>query len=101
MDKKVFLKALVHPAELSVREDGMALCEKWIPTGNHDAMDWLAVWKGLHFCMWHSDKPFVQHALAHRLSNMQNLCPNNEQWFLMMSGFWDTMAREWSVEWVR
>jgi len=96
MDKKVFLKALVHPSDTATRDSGVDLCEKWIPLGNHSKLDWLAVWKALHYCMWHSDKPLVQHSLARRLSSMQYLCPDNQQWLYLMSSFWETMSREWN-----
>jgi len=46
--------------------------------------------------MWHSDKPLVQHELAHKLANFQYFCPTNDQWYHLMSTFWETMCREWT-----
>jgi ribosomal RNA-processing protein 1 len=96
MNQKLFLKALVHPSDPATRDEGVDLCEKWIAQGKHPKAAYLAIWKGLYFCMWHSDKPLVQHELAHKLANFQYFCPTNDQWHHLMSTFWDTMCREWS-----
>jgi len=95
MNNKVFLKALVHPSEPATRDSGVDLCEKWIAFGNHSKMDYSAVWKALYYCMWHSDKPLVQHALARKLSKMQFICTDTKQWYYLMATFWETICREW------
>mgnify|MGYP003683495815 CR=1 FL=1 len=57
--------------------------------------DFLKLWKALFFCMWHSDKPLVQHELAARLARLVHAPPTFEVSELFLHAFWQTMAREW------
>eukprot|EP01125_Pyxidicula_operculata_P014214 TRINITY_DN4733_c0_g1_i1.p1 TRINITY_DN4733_c0_g1~~TRINITY_DN4733_c0_g1_i1.p1 ORF type:complete len:397 (-),score=117.94 TRINITY_DN4733_c0_g1_i1:185-1261(-) len=59
-------------------------------------MELLKAWKALFFCMWHSDKPIVQHELAERLSNFNHLYKNQLQWLIFTGAFWKTMDNHWN-----
>ncbi|QCD80301.1 ribosomal RNA processing protein 1 homolog isoform X1 [Vigna unguiculata] len=73
------------------------LLKSWLPSqsqplSNDDAKK---LWKGLFYCMWHSDKPLVQADLVDRLSSLllSLHLPLSVQYF---SIFLLTMRREWS-----
>ncbi|XP_047151988.1 ribosomal RNA processing protein 1 homolog isoform X2 [Vigna umbellata] len=73
------------------------LLKSWLPSqsqplSNDDAKK---LWKGLFYCMWHSDKPLVQADLVDRLSSLllSLHLPLAVQYF---SIFLLTMRREWS-----
>lgn len=59
--------------------------------------DFLKLWKALFYCMWHSDKPLVQHALAEQLAGLVHAPPTFETSELFVRAFWATMAREWHL----
>ncbi|CAJ1941699.1 unnamed protein product [Sphenostylis stenocarpa] len=63
-----------------------------IPLSEDDAKK---LWKGLFYCIWHSDKPLVQSDLVDRLSSLllSLHLPLSFQYF---STFLLTMRREWS-----
>ncbi|MCJ1284699.1 hypothetical protein MMC26_004035 [Xylographa opegraphella] len=55
----------------------------------------LKLWKGLFFCMWHSDRPIPQQRLALALSQL--LLPLPISLFIpFLRAFWTTMSREWT-----
>ena len=59
-------------------------------------LELLKLWKGLFFCMWHSDRPIPQQKLAVSLSSLVSLLP--QLLFIpFLRAFWITIAREWTV----
>jgi ribosomal RNA-processing protein 1 len=54
----------------------------------------MKLWKGLFYCIWMSDKPRYQQALARDLAALVQVLPPDGvvPW---LRAFWNTMAREW------
>ncbi|KAK7329704.1 hypothetical protein VNO77_23879 [Canavalia gladiata] len=73
------------------------LLKSWLPSQSQQLPDddSKKLWKGLFYCMWHSDKPLAQSDLTDRLSSLLlSLHPSlSLQYF---STFLLTMRREWS-----
>ncbi|TKY54495.1 Ribosomal RNA processing protein 1-like B [Spatholobus suberectus] len=73
------------------------LLKSWLPSQSQTLPDDDAkkLWKGLFYCMWHSDKPLVQSDLVDRLSSLllSLHLPLSLQY---LSTFLLTMRREWS-----
>ncbi|MCJ1382616.1 hypothetical protein MMC17_005729 [Xylographa soralifera] len=58
-------------------------------------LELLKLWKGLFFCMWHSDRPIPQQRLALALSHL--LLPLSTSLFIpFLTAFWTTISREWT-----
>ncbi|MCJ1400718.1 hypothetical protein MMC11_003926 [Xylographa trunciseda] len=58
-------------------------------------LELLKLWKGLFFCMWHSDRPIPQQRLALALSHL--LLPLPTTLFMpFLTAFWTTISREWT-----
>jgi ribosomal RNA-processing protein 1 len=57
-------------------------------------LELLKLWKGLFYCMWLSDKPRTQQALARDLAGLVDVLPQ-ETFVPYMEAFWETMRREW------
>lgn len=57
-------------------------------------LELLKLWKGLFYCMWLSDKPRTQQALARDLAGLVEVLPQ-ETFVPYMEAFWETMRREW------
>lgn len=55
----------------------------------------MKLWKGLFFCMWMSDKPFVQQELANSIAGLVHCFARRDQSLMFMDAFFKTMAREW------
>lgn len=55
----------------------------------------MKLWKGLFFCMWMSDKPFVQQELANSIAGLVHCFARRDQSLLFLEAFFKTMAREW------
>ncbi|KAK2412898.1 ribosomal RNA processing protein B [Trifolium repens] len=82
----------------SSREKALRLLLKsWLPSRSEPLPeeDAKKLWKGLFYCVWHSDKPLVQADLIDRLSSLLlTLHPSvSVQYF---TTFFITMRREWS-----
>lgn len=82
----------------SSREKALKLVLKsWLPSRSQPLPeeDAKKLWKGLFYCVWHSDKPLVQADLIDRLASLLlTLHPSfTVQYF---STFFLTMRREWS-----
>ncbi|KAK5137398.1 hypothetical protein LTR08_008976 [Meristemomyces frigidus] len=58
-------------------------------------LDLLKLWKGLFYCMWMSDKPRTQQALARDLAGLLDALISKENLLGFVDAFWKTMAREW------
>jgi ribosomal RNA-processing protein 1 len=56
----------------------------------------MKLWKGLFFCMWHSDKPLTQQRLARDLADLLTVVSGRENFLGFVRAFWQTIAREWS-----
>lgn len=73
------------------------LLKSWLPSQSEPLSDDDAkkLWKGLFYCMWHSDKPRFQSDLVDRLSSLllSLQLPLSVQYF---STFLLTMRREWT-----
>ncbi|CAE6451863.1 unnamed protein product [Rhizoctonia solani] len=54
------------------------------------------LWKGLFYCFWMSDKPFVQQDLSSELANLVLVIPSLESAIGFVHGFWEAMVREWA-----
>jgi len=55
--------------------------------------DYMKIWKGLYYCYWLSDKPFIQEELAVTLSQLILYIKPTP--FVFIKAFFDTIAREW------
>ncbi|CZT24761.1 related to RRP1 protein [Ramularia collo-cygni] len=60
-------------------------------------LDLLKLWKGLHYCMFMSDKPRNQQQLARDLAALVDVLKTSSAQIAFISAFWKTMAREWSA----
>jgi len=60
-----------------------------------DEKDLLKVWKGLHYCMWHSDKLLVQQELAGTLADLIFCFETTPSALLFIKCFYLTIVREW------
>ena len=58
-------------------------------------LDFMKLWKGLFFCMWHSDKPLTQQRLARDLADLMSILTGRDNFLGFVRAFWDTIAREW------
>ena len=58
-------------------------------------LDLLKLWKGLFYCMWMSDKPRTQQALARDLAGLLDAIISKQNLLGFVNAFWKTIAREW------
>ncbi|KAG9242622.1 hypothetical protein BJ878DRAFT_160351 [Calycina marina] len=58
-------------------------------------LELLKLWKGLFYCMWMSDRPLTQQALATSLADLVAILPA-ENSIPFLRAFWQTMQREWT-----
>lgn len=58
-------------------------------------LELLKLWKGLFYCMWMSDRPLTQQALANSLAELVSVLPPISQ-IPFLRAFWQTMQREWT-----
>ncbi|KAE8452353.1 hypothetical protein EG329_001053 [Mollisiaceae sp. DMI_Dod_QoI] len=59
-------------------------------------LELLKLWKGLFYCLWMSDRPKPQAALAQELANLVQILPSEEEKIEFLRAFWKTMQREWT-----
>ncbi|KAH9218487.1 nucleolar protein,Nop52-domain-containing protein [Leptodontidium sp. 2 PMI_412] len=59
------------------------------------ALELLKLWKGLFYCMWMSDRPRTQQALANSLADLVAVLPLASV-IPFLRAFWQTMQREWT-----
>lgn len=90
------LKQLVHNDE-EVRTKAFNAVKQLLKTKRTVSEDdFMKLWKGLWYTMWHSDTPLVQQALAADLASLFSVVsPKNFAAFV--SAFWKIFAREWST----
>lgn len=82
----------------SSREKALKLVLKsWLPSRSEQLPeeDAKKLWKGLFYCVWHSDKPLVQADLIDRLASLL-LTLHSSFTVQYFSTFFLTMRREWS-----
>nr|CCC92308.1 conserved hypothetical protein [Trypanosoma congolense IL3000] len=81
------------------------------PSGHHKSVrciyrEWITQWsevellllklsRGLFFCLWHSDKPLVQHECARKIAHVLRSPQTNSGKLLFMSCMMRVLAREW------
>ncbi|KAK7388181.1 hypothetical protein VNO78_22990 [Psophocarpus tetragonolobus] len=91
------MKKLAHSNKTTREKALRVVLKSWLPSQSEALSDEDAkkLWKGLFYCMWHSDKPLVQADLVDRLSSLllSLHLPLSLQYF---STFLLTMRREWS-----
>lgn len=61
-----------------------------------DEKDLLKIWKGLHYCMWHSDKLLIQQELAGTLADLIFCIDKDSSVILFFKSFLLTICREWT-----
>ncbi|KAK2626610.1 hypothetical protein QTJ16_003785 [Diplocarpon rosae] len=59
------------------------------------SLELMKLWKGLFYCMWMSDRPRTQQALANSLADLVSVLPS-ETIIPFLRAFWQTMQREWT-----
>jgi ribosomal RNA-processing protein 1 len=59
------------------------------------ALELLKLWKGLFYCMWMSDRPRTQQALADSLADLVSVLPQGTV-IHFLRAHWQTMQREWT-----
>ncbi|CZR62018.1 related to RRP1 protein [Phialocephala subalpina] len=59
-------------------------------------LELLKLWKGLFYCLWMSDRPKPQAALAQELANLVSVLPSPSEKIAFLNAFWKTMQREWT-----
>lgn len=59
------------------------------------ALELLKLWKGLFYCMWMSDRPRTQQALADSLADLVSVLPAGTI-IPFLRAYWQTMQREWT-----
>ncbi|KAF8865500.1 hypothetical protein BDZ45DRAFT_580148 [Acephala macrosclerotiorum] len=59
-------------------------------------LELLKLWKGLFYCLWMSDRPKPQAALAQELANLVQVLPSIPEKIAFLNAFWKTMQREWT-----
>ncbi|CAL3964149.1 hypothetical protein PZA11_001578 [Diplocarpon coronariae] len=59
------------------------------------SLELLKLWKGLFYCMWMSDRPRTQQALADSLAELVAVLPSAAV-IPFLRAFWQTMQREWT-----
>ena len=95
------LKGLVKSlsdSDAETRDMGVAYLMRQIPEtkeGQLSELDLAKIWRGLFFCMWHSDGPFVQDALAEKLGSMVCLWPGNASRMAFARAFFAEMRQTW------
>ncbi|RFU33126.1 hypothetical protein B7463_g3242, partial [Scytalidium lignicola] len=58
-------------------------------------LELLKLWKGLFYCMWMSDRPRTQQALADSLADLVFVLPDKTV-IPFLRAYWQTMQREWT-----
>lgn len=75
------------------RERYQAWMEAWCDV----ELVFLKLCRGIHFCLWHSDKPLVQLACAQRIANLIRAPQSTRCKILFYGSLFRVLAREWST----
>ncbi|KAI8831937.1 hypothetical protein BJ741DRAFT_525399, partial [Chytriomyces cf. hyalinus JEL632] len=79
-----------------VRDKAVEALGKWLSESQSlDPKSMLALWKGLFYCYWMSDKALIQHELAERLAGLALSLDTTEKSLLYLNGFWSILVKEW------
>ncbi|XP_018103494.1 uncharacterized protein LOC379182 isoform X2 [Xenopus laevis] len=65
-------------------------------TGGFTEEEFIKIWKGLFYCMWMQDKPLLQEALAHSMSQLVHTLHTKQSQNIFLRTFWQTLNREWN-----
>uniref|UniRef100_A0A6B2L0K9 Uncharacterized protein n=1 Tax=Arcella intermedia TaxID=1963864 RepID=A0A6B2L0K9_9EUKA len=82
--------------DVAIRNKGVQMVEDWLRTTTPSPVEMQKTWGALFFCMWHSDKPLVQHELAQRLAKSQYLLIETPLRFQWIKAFWDVHTSKWT-----
>ncbi|POS87138.1 hypothetical protein EPUL_001500 [Erysiphe pulchra] len=95
VEQTPFMKQLVAN-DKSSRDSALDSLRKYL-SGRRELspIEILKLWKGLFYCMWMSDRPLAQQALASSLAQLVFILPL-ENVIPFLRGFWQTMQREWT-----
>ncbi|KAK9322082.1 hypothetical protein V1517DRAFT_324586 [Lipomyces orientalis] len=78
------------------REAGISAFETHLRSSQDiSELDFLKVWKGLYYCMWMTDRPKAQQAMATKLPSML-LLAHDDNATKFVDAFWATICREWN-----
>ncbi|KAJ8102859.1 hypothetical protein POJ06DRAFT_299157 [Lipomyces tetrasporus] len=78
------------------REAGISAFETHLSSSQDiSELDFLKVWKGLYYCMWMTDRPKAQQAMASKLPSMLLLAYDDNA-TKFVKAFWATICREWN-----
>eukprot|EP00898_Chlorokybus_atmophyticus_P005949 jgi/Chlat1/6355/Chrsp44S05829 len=90
------LAKLLAAADRRIRDKAIQAVTLWL-TRHHGvtSADVAKLWRGLFYCMWHSDKQPVQAVLAERIAALVHDLPLPLA-ALYFEGFMATMHREWA-----
>eukprot|EP01064_Diplonema_japonicum_P025377 TRINITY_DN3674_c0_g2_i1.p1 TRINITY_DN3674_c0_g2~~TRINITY_DN3674_c0_g2_i1.p1 ORF type:complete len:425 (+),score=125.79 TRINITY_DN3674_c0_g2_i1:42-1316(+) len=74
---------------------------RWLEdTEDHDfdlSQEYAKLWRGLFYCMWHSDKPLVQLDCAERIADLTMTIKSWKLRSEWIARGWECMQREWSL----
>jgi len=92
---KIARKLVSHDNE--IRENNLKVVASWFSSRSKklSELELMKIWKGLYYCMWLSDKPFVQLDLAKRLAELIHAFPKPHEALLFIKTFYKTLEREW------
>ncbi|XP_064651343.1 ribosomal RNA processing protein 1 homolog B-like [Lineus longissimus] len=85
----------------TVRDRGVKKLRKYLEARSQSQKngfsrdDLVKIWKGLHYCMWMSDKPLVQEDLAELISSLIHNLKTPDAAFMFLETFFETECREW------
>ncbi|KAF2211475.1 hypothetical protein CERZMDRAFT_10296, partial [Cercospora zeae-maydis SCOH1-5] len=91
-----FIKQLAS-SDRSVRDRALSSLRTYLSRSTaFTPLDLLKLWKGLHYCMFMSDKPRNQQRLARDLAALTDVLAQDNvlPW---LQAFWKTIAREWGA----
>ncbi|MCJ1314134.1 hypothetical protein MMC25_007814 [Agyrium rufum] len=98
MEQTPFLKDLVC-SDRKLREKALESLTKYLTSGRQfSELELLKIWKGLFFCMWHTDRPVPQQRLARELAALLqplSSLADSSPYRTFLIAFWTTMCREW------
>ncbi|PPJ53405.1 hypothetical protein CBER1_00963 [Cercospora berteroae] len=89
-----FIKQLAS-SDRSIRDRALSSLRTYLSrSAAFTPLDLLKLWKGLHYCMFMSDKPRNQQRLARDLAALTDVLVQ-ENVLPWLQAFWRTIAREW------
>ncbi|XP_065179772.1 ribosomal RNA processing protein 1 homolog A-like [Sycon ciliatum] len=65
------------------------------PTGDFGVDEMMKLWRGLHYCMWMSDKPLVQEECAKNISSLVHSLATQFSALRFVDCGWLTLCQEW------